>query len=252
MSSALAGFHGLPARAARPALLWALYRPLIRATSSVSLEPEQRLALRDYVRTEWRRNKGLQSEQRAQRKVVEAEQFLHTLRSASHPSYHLDRMRELASYLLARRAASPPPPPRAPAPPPCKPRLRPSVLHSTQYHPPLQRLRPQPLGLSMMIFNRRQAAQKRFDKVVLAKELAGYGRDEDAFETRTGSADGLAGTWGAEWQEWIKTAKQKEAKEVKRNEMRIPSELQAQARQLNKRREQRRVERARQRRAAAP
>ncbi|BGP20579.1 hypothetical protein JCM10213v2_008742 [Rhodosporidiobolus nylandii] len=99
----------------------------------------------------------------------------------------------------------------------------------------------------MMIFNRRQAAQKRFDKVVLAKELAGYGRDEDAFETRTGSADGLAGTWGAEWQEWIKTAKQKEAKE-----MRIPSELQAQARQLNKRREQRRVERARQRRAAAP
>ncbi|GAA6015167.1 hypothetical protein JCM10207_003624 [Rhodosporidiobolus poonsookiae] len=223
-------------------LRWSLYRPLLAATSTVPLEDQHRQALRDYVRDEFRRNRKMKSEQRSRRKVVEAEQFLHSLTSARHSATRFDRMRNLASFLVACSSLSPLPPPPRPAPP--KPQLRPSILHSTQFHLPMQRLRPQPLSTSMMIFNRRKASQKRFDKVVLAKELLELGRHEQAFETQLGAVpSGAKGQWGDEWGQWVREAKQREAQEYRRKELRIPAELLERARSANKQREQQRAKR---------
>ncbi|GAA6015143.1 hypothetical protein JCM10207_003616 [Rhodosporidiobolus poonsookiae] len=218
-------------------LRWSLYRPLLAATSTVPLEDQHRQALREYVRDEFRRNRKMKKGSGAgarwsrqsrcafllispSRKHVDPllPQFLHGLTSASHSATHIDRMRNLPSYLVARSSLSPPPPPPRPAPP--KPQLRPSILHSTHFHPPMQRLRPQPLSTSMMIFNRRKASQKRFDKVVLAKELIELGRHEQAFEQQLGAVPSIAkGQWGDEWAGWVKEAKQREAQEYRRNEM---------------------------------
>ncbi|GAA6038730.1 hypothetical protein JCM8097_002369 [Rhodosporidiobolus ruineniae] len=224
---------------------WSLFRPLLLAANIPQLEPTQQQALKSYVRDEFRRNRKLQSEQRIRRKLIEGEKFLHDLHEASTSTVILDRMRQLASHLTARHSVSPrlPRQPSSPAPSPRTTR-RPSIIHSTLFHPPMQRLRPQPIGLSMMIFNRRRAMQKRFDRVVVAKELAGYGRDEEQFENAVGVGKAAGGRWGAEWQDWIREAKGKEMKEYKRNEMRISPELQAQARKANRQRERQRAARA--------
>ncbi|GAA6038710.1 hypothetical protein JCM8097_002359 [Rhodosporidiobolus ruineniae] len=234
----------LPAH--RLAVRWSLYRPLLLAANIPQLEPTQQQALKSYVRDEFRRNRKLQGEQRIRRKLVEGEKFLQDLQQASTSTVILDRMRQLASHLVARHSVSPRPPPRpsSPAPSPRTTR-RPSIIHSTLFHPPMQRLRPQPIGLSMMIFNRRRAMQKRFDRAVVAKELAGYGRDEEQFENAAGVGKVVGGRWGAEWQDWIREAKGKEMKEYKRNEMRISPELQAQARKASRQRERQRVVRTR-------
>ncbi|GAA5871000.1 hypothetical protein JCM8547_000054 [Rhodosporidiobolus lusitaniae] len=231
----------------RQSMRWSLYRPLLRATAGVPLEQQQCLALREWVREEFKRNSKDKHVQRIRRKVHEAEQSLSQLESTEHSAYHLDRMRELASHLLARKAVSSPPPASTPAPPPArKPRLRPSILHSTQFHPPMPRLRPQPIGTSMMIFNRRRQSQKRFDKATLAREMVALGKAEETFvkELRV-REDGVgAGKWGGEWASFVREAKGKEVKEHKRNEMRIPPEMQRRASNLNKQRERERLSRA--------
>ncbi|GAA5869313.1 hypothetical protein JCM8547_008642 [Rhodosporidiobolus lusitaniae] len=205
----------------RQSMRWSLYRPLLRATAGVPLEQQQCLALREWVREEFKRNSKDKHVQRIRRKVHEAEQFLSQLESTEHSEYHLDRMRELAPHFLARKAVSSPPLASKPAPSPSrKPRLRPSILHSTHFHPPMPRLRPQPLGTSMMIFNRRRQSQKRFDKATLAREMVALGKAEETFvkELRV-REDGVgAGKWGGEWASFVREAKGKEVTDYKRNE----------------------------------
>ncbi|GAA5905984.1 hypothetical protein JCM6882_009089 [Rhodosporidiobolus microsporus] len=202
----------------RQTVLWSLYRPLLRAPSTLPLEQQQRHALQDYVRQEFKRNRHTKSEQRARRKVVEGEQFLDEMNRAVNQTTGLKRFRQLADYLLARRAASPPPPPHKPAPPPPNPRPRPSIIHSTPYHPPMQRLRPQPPGITMMILNRRRATQKRFDKLAIAKAMVSYGQEEDALDAAAGVKKEGDESWSKEWRDWIKGARRKEAVEFRRNE----------------------------------
>ncbi|GAA5838580.1 hypothetical protein JCM11251_003430 [Rhodosporidiobolus azoricus] len=235
----------------RQAVLWSLYRPLLRVASTLHLEHQHRLAVQGYVREEFKRNRNVKSMQRTQRKVEEGKQFLRDLERAHEDEHRLKRFRQLADYLLARRAVSPPPQTPKVAPPAGKPRLRPSILHSTSYHPPFQRLRPQPVGLSMMIFNRRRAAQRRFDKLALARDMAAYGQDEDALDAEPGKRTKGEDGWGKEWQDWIKAARRKEAIEFRRNEMWTSSDLQNRATEAGRQRDERAV-RARRVKAKAP
>ncbi|GAA5883963.1 hypothetical protein JCM6882_002083 [Rhodosporidiobolus microsporus] len=203
----------------RQTVLWSLYRPLLRAPSTLPLEQQQRHALQDYVRVEFKRHRHMKSEQRAKRKVVEGEQFLDEMNRAANQTTGLKRFRQLADYLLARRAAVPPPPsPPKPAPSPPKPRPRPSIIHSTPYHPPMQRLRPQPPAITRMILNRRRATQKRFDKLAIAKAMVSYGQEEDALDAAAGVKKEGEESWSKEWGDWIKGARRKEAVEFRRNE----------------------------------
>ncbi|GAA5897759.1 hypothetical protein JCM5296_000874 [Sporobolomyces johnsonii] len=217
--------------------LWSLYRPLLRAASAAPLDPPHRLALRDHVRQEFKRWRKLQNVQRVKRKWTEAEQLLHSLENCHSSASHLSNIRTLASHLSARFHR--PSPPRPPPPPRRKPRLTPSILRATAFHPPMSRLRPQPIGTSMMIFNRRRASQRRYDLLEKAKEYVEMARAEERFETDTG-ARGAAGAaagearWGGEWEDWIREARKKEWKEQQRNEMRIPPELQLKAREANR------------------
>ncbi|KAK4046032.1 hypothetical protein OIV83_006421 [Microbotryomycetes sp. JL201] len=66
------------------------------------------------------------------------------------------------------------------------PRRTPGIIYPQLMHPPLPRLKPQPLSLSMMIFKRRKAIQKRADEATLAKALIQDGREEAIFEHSLG------------------------------------------------------------------
>ncbi|BGP43847.1 hypothetical protein JCM10449v2_007904 [Rhodotorula kratochvilovae] len=102
----------------------------------------------------------------------------------------------------------------------------------------------------MMIFRRRRASQKRYDKLETAREMLALAHAELVFDTKVG-ARGKRETWrwGDEWREWIADARVKEAREQARNAMRIPPEMQRQAREAGKERERRRAERAQRRKA---
>ncbi|GAA5938491.1 hypothetical protein JCM1841_006042 [Sporobolomyces salmonicolor] len=223
--------------------LWSLYRPLLRAASAAPLDPPHRQTLRDYVRQEFKRWRKLQNVQRVRLKWTEAEQLLHSLQTSHNSATDLSALRTLASRLSARRRR---PAPARPAPrPPRKPRLTPSILRATSFHPPMSRLRPQPIGTSMMIFNRRRASQKRYDLLEKAKEYVEMARAEARFETGLGTGGAAReARWGGEWEGWIREARTKESKEQQRNEMRIPAELQLKAREANRRRERLRASRA--------
>ncbi|GAA6048734.1 hypothetical protein JCM3770_003934 [Rhodotorula araucariae] len=235
--------HRIPTR-------WSLYRPLLRAAQSAPLDQEHCRALQRYVRDGFKRARNLGSVDRARRKLVEAEQFLHQLEGAAHSATHLSNLRALASHLLLRRPPSPPRPARPAPPPRRKPLISPSILHSTPFNPPMPRLRPQPLATSMMIFRRRRASQKRFDKLVTAREMLALVQAEMVFDARAGAREKQEdGRWGDEWRAWIAEARVKDAKEQARNALRIPPEMQQQAREAGTERERRRKERATRRKA---
>jgi hypothetical protein len=75
----------------------------------------------------------------------------------------------------------------------------------------------------MMIFKRRRASQKRFDRVGEAKEMAAMGRAEERFEEELGLGGGRkkGDGWGREWEGWLRETKGKEVKEYRRNEVRF-------------------------------
>ncbi|GAA5908487.1 uncharacterized protein JCM6883_005563 [Sporobolomyces salmoneus] len=226
--------------------LWSLYRPLLRATRSVPLELQERKALYGYIRDGFKRSKKLGNVEKVKRKWIEAEQLLTQLEGCSTSTTYLERTRELARYLVSRSSLPLHPPPPLPASASAtshsdsKCRERPSILHATQFSPSMLRIRPQPIGTSMMIFNRRRKSQKRFDQLVIAREYVEMMREEERFERRTKGGNEGGRKWGGEWIEWIKDAKEKERREQTRNNMRITEELQARANKLNKEREQRR------------
>lgn len=82
----------------------------------------------------------------------------------------------------------------------------------------MSRIRPQPIGTSMMIFRRRRASQKRYDKLDVAREMVALVQEESAFERRVG--ENVEGRWGDEWRGWMAEARQREIKEQARNAVR--------------------------------
>ncbi|GAA5971197.1 hypothetical protein JCM3765_007354 [Sporobolomyces pararoseus] len=223
--------------------LWSLYRPLLRSTRSAPLEYKEQKVLQRYIRDEFKRSTKLANIEKVKRRWNQAEQLLHQIEGSNYCTLHLNRLKELTLY-LSNRSSLPLHPPPSPSPQGVnkKPSPRPTILHSTQFRPPMLRIRPQPIETSMMIFNRRKKSQKRFDKLSLAREYLQFMREEENFEkrfTRSRRGEG-EGRWGEEWRDWIRDAREKEKKEQERNNMRVPEKLIERARRLNKKREEKR------------
>lgn len=116
----------------------------------------------------------------------------------------------ISSHLALIRPAPLP----APKPPPRKPVLMPGIIFSTAYNPPLPRLKPQPEHISMLIFNRRKAVQRRWDRFAVAQERLQEAREETRFEQRLGVDEGR---WGEDWAGTIQDLKGSFDRETARN-----------------------------------
>jgi hypothetical protein len=130
-------------------------------------------------------------------------------------------MRELADHLILRHAKKP----THVVMPQLAPKPVPSIIRPSAFNPPMLRMRPQPIKTSMMIFDRRRASQRRYDKLVLAKELVELATEEERIERAAGvrrpTQPGLSTTRVAdEWREWIRYAQQHEQREYKRRDVR--------------------------------
>lgn len=66
----------------------------------------------------------------------------------------------------------------------------------------------------MLIFARRKAIQRRWDRFAVAQERAAEAREENAFEARLGVQEGK---WGLDWQQVILDSKESFAREARRN-----------------------------------
>ncbi|GAA5853804.1 hypothetical protein JCM5353_002353 [Sporobolomyces roseus] len=210
--------------------LWSLYRPLLFSIRSIPLALSHRQILHKYIKDTFKRNRKLSNFEQIKMKWIEAEQLLYQLESCHNSSIHLSRTQELASHLLLALSL-PPHPPLPPSPSQAPPKPRPSILHSTQFAPPMLRVKPQPVQTSMMIFNRRRKSQKRYDKLELAKEYVGMMGEEESFMGRVRKRE-EGESWGEEWREWMREARGKEKREQDRNNMGIPSKLQARANRI--------------------
>ncbi|GAA5881774.1 hypothetical protein JCM3774_000871 [Rhodotorula dairenensis] len=244
-------------------VLWSLYRPLLRAARQGQLQlPADRVsALQNYIRQGFRQGRHLVGLDKVRRKLVEAEQLLEQFKVATESPAKANQIQRLAAHLAAREALRIPSQPRRPVPvhrP--KPRVYPSIMHATQFYHPVPRLRPQPIEITMTIFNRRRTSQRRYDKLELANEWVKYARAEEQFEQelvrraskgRSSSDDGGGGGGGGktpldrprlgdEWRDWIKDAREREKREMARSKLRISPELQEKARAANRIREERR------------
>jgi len=228
----------IPCPSHRIPTLWSLYRPLLFATSSLPLPLNQRQILHSYIRDNFKRNRKLGNIEKIKRKWIRAEQassfpslsfasqadhslsllqLLYQLESSHDSSLHLSRTKELASHLISLRSlpSHPPLPPNSKPPStPQAPKPRSSILHSTQFAPPMLRVKPQPVQTSMMIFNRRRKSQKRYDSLERAREYVEMMQEEEGFEGSLGKRDG---GWGEEWKEWMREARGKEKREQERN-----------------------------------
>ncbi|ORY82952.1 hypothetical protein BCR35DRAFT_79383 [Leucosporidium creatinivorum] len=236
-SPLLSPLHRIP-------VLWSLYRPLLRLSSNFPVQRQQRTteserkgrastgnALQAHVRRLFRRGRKLGNLQQVKKRLTEAHTLLDDLQRAQDGSAHHHQQITLLSAHLARYTPISSPPP--PAVPP-KPRRSPSILFSTPYHPPLPRLKPQPEHISMMIFNRRRAIQRRWDRVEETKAWAEDGKREAEFDRRLGFEAGAKGEWGLEWKEMANELGRKAGKEARLSQMRISPEMQEKANIVNR------------------
>jgi hypothetical protein len=81
--------------------------------------------------------------------------------------------------------------PLPPPPTPRKPRLTPGIIFSTPYNPPLPRYKPQPLHITMLLFRRRSAIQRRWDRSAILKERIEEAREERLFMRGAGVGEKL-------------------------------------------------------------
>ncbi|KAL8278175.1 hypothetical protein RQP46_009348 [Phenoliferia psychrophenolica] len=187
----------------RVPVLWSLYRPLLR------LAPSHELA--QHIQRAFRRTLPLRNLLKIQHKLIEGYSMLDDFdRIHAGDSILADKYATLSSH-LARTRPAPTPPARRPPKPPV---LTSGILFSTPYNPPLPRLKPQPEHISMLIFARRKAIQRRWDRFAVAQERAADAREENAFEARLGVQEG---PWGLDWQELISESKKSFDMEAKRN-----------------------------------
>lgn len=117
--------------------------------------------------------------------------------------------------------------------PPPSPSLKPSIkkqtktsaiLFSTPYSPPLPRFKLQPIGISMMICNRRKAIQGRRDMLEVCNERRGECEEEERFLEellgREGNADSSE-RLGDEWRALSKSIGESKQREWNRNNVRL-------------------------------
>lgn len=71
----------------------------------------------------------------------------------------------------------------------------------------------------MLIFRRRKAIQRRWDRFEVAKARVEEGREEARFEERLGVE---GGEWGLEWRREMEEMKKSFTRETKRIEVRLP------------------------------
>lgn len=101
-------------------------------------------------------------------------------------------------------------------------------MHATQFYHPIPRLRPQPIEITMTIFNRRRTSQRRYDKLEQAKQFVQLAQAAERFEQdllpwsgrgRSGGEGKGQGRLGDEWRTWIKDAREREKREVARSKV---------------------------------
>ncbi|GAA5937965.1 LYR motif-containing protein [Sporobolomyces koalae] len=219
--------------------LWSLYRPLLRAARQCPISAQDRFVLLHHIRQEFKRSKRLANPNRIRIEWTRAEHLLDQLERSHHSTRHLSETLALTTHLShidAEPGTDGARPPRrrtakTQGRTPIRVSVRPTIIHSTLYNPPMLRLRPQPLSTSMMFRNRRIDSQRRYDRLAIAREYLEYARDEQAFERDSN------GRWGTEWTEWIKLARAREKREQARNNLTIPDKMQARARRINLNRE---------------
>ena len=150
--------HTMPTRA--------LYRSLIRCTRSTTLKSDNitsqsRLesspvnweAIRRNIREEWKKRKGLTSIPQTNTFLTSQKELLHRL-STSTPEI-VQYSQSLASRQIAADKRGNPPPTR-------KPYLA-GYLRPTHFNPPLPRLKPQPLSITLTIKKRIAARARRLE-----------------------------------------------------------------------------------------
>ncbi|KAG0660778.1 hypothetical protein C6P46_004462 [Rhodotorula mucilaginosa] len=235
----------------RVPVLWSLYRPLLRSSrlGQLNLPLEHVSALQNYIRQRFKHGRHLTG----------VGKLLDQLETAHESSTKAKQVCTLAAHLAARESLRPPRPPRPVQKPLRKPRVYPSIMHATQFYHPIPRLRPQPIEITMTIFNRRRTSQRRYDKLEQAKQFVQLAQAEERFKQdllarpgrgRAGTGGGGGGEargqgrLGDEWRTWIKDAREREKREVARSKLRISPELQEQARKANRARELRRAQAA--------
>ncbi|SCV74610.1 BQ2448_7639 [Microbotryum intermedium] len=219
--------------------LWSLYRPLLRF-SSVQIHPSiESRVLRDYVKREFRRATKLTGRDKVRDKLVKGYELLDLLETTSTSPTSLNRLRSLIQHISL---SSPHKKPLPTPPPPLKPRLTRGILQAQPYHPPLPRLKPQPIGMGAMIYERRKRISKRWSESDKVKTWSEDGRNEDRFEREvllgaSGRADGQQPqqqVWGKEWTDLWNQWKGKTKREMKMNEMKTPKEMQERASRVAK------------------
>lgn len=142
--------------------------------------------------------------------------MLEELTQLSQGNDYLSKKYNLLSTHLA--ALSPPPSVPAVEEKKRRPVLTPGIIKATPYNPPLPRLKPQPDGITMMLFNRRKAIQRRWDRFEVAKSRVEESLEERKFEERLGvGKKGEGGTWGGEWESELRGLKECFGREAKRN-----------------------------------
>lgn len=211
-------------------VLWSLYRPLLR------LAPDDQLAA--HIKRAFRRTRSIQNLAKIKANLAEGYSVrlsrLPALSSTARAELpHVRTPQILADFdriragdlstqsrfatLSAHIARSQPAPPLPARAPPKHPTLTCGVLFSTPYNPPLPRLKPQPEHISMLIFARRKAIQRRWDRFAVAVERAAEAREETAFERRLGVSEGR---WGDDWDKVIVDSKKSFDWEALRNRVR--------------------------------
>ena len=149
--------HKVPTRA--------LYRSLIRCTRSNPLKSDDITpstsessvvdweAIRRNIREEWKKRKGLTSIPQTNTFLTTQQNILHRL--SQHNPEIIEHSKTLASRQVAADKRALPPPTR-------KPYLA-GYLRPTHFNPPLPRLKPQPLSITLMIKKRIAARARRLE-----------------------------------------------------------------------------------------
>ncbi|KAM0789867.1 hypothetical protein ACM66B_006713 [Microbotryomycetes sp. NB124-2] len=178
----------------RVTVLWSLYRPLMRF-GSLHGGP----VMLDHVRRTFRKSQGWTSVQRIKRELTDMYNLLDDLQAASRGSVKASQaIKHLVAYISSTKKRAPVAATAEAAKTP--PRRTPGILHAQLMHPPLPRLKPQPLALSLMIFKRRKAIQNRADRASLGKSMVQLGKEESRFERDLGLPIGLGSEkYASEW-----------------------------------------------------
>lgn len=144
---------------------WSLYRSLLRfSKSSKPGYPAHYPEIRNEIKRLWRRHKGLTSIPSVQRFLNEQYDVLSAFQSGesaklSELESRLENKRVLRDLCKSRNMAG-----QASQSDSKPPRLTGGYLRPTLFNPPLPRLKPQPIGLSMMIHNRLRKRERRMER----------------------------------------------------------------------------------------